>query len=310
VEAAGFSFTPVWGGKLRRYFSWQNFVAPGQTLAGVVQSWQRLGQWRPDVVLTAGSFVAVPVVWAAALRRIPIVVHHQDVEVGLANRLMFPFARVVTSVFPVRPGLPARTMVTGNPVRQPFLQSWTEDAKVCARLRFGLNADAPVLVVVGGSSGASGLNRLVIHALPRLLEFCQVLHVTGQGKSMLVGQHAGYYAVSFISSASEMAEVLAIGTAVVSRAGMGSLSELAALRAAAILAPLPGHQQSNATYVASRHGAAVVDQATITPESFVATIRQVLDESVTGSAVQERLAAVLPTVSGADYFERVVQLLR
>jgi UDP-N-acetylglucosamine--N-acetylmuramyl-(pentapeptide) pyrophosphoryl-undecaprenol N-acetylglucosamine transferase len=170
VEAAGFKFTPVFGGKLRRYFSWQNFAAPLQTFAGVVQAWQQLGKWRPDVLLAAGSYVAVPGVWAAWLRRIPVVVHHQDVDVGLANRLMFPFSRAVTTVFPVRPGLPKRAVVTGNPVRRPFLQPWTAEAKASVRLRLGLDGDKPVLVVVGGSGGASGLNNLVVHSLPLLLE--------------------------------------------------------------------------------------------------------------------------------------------
>ncbi|NTV03708.1 glycosyltransferase, partial [bacterium] len=74
VESSGFPFRALWCGKLRRYFSWRNFTAPFATLVGLAQAWRQLGEWRPDVVLTAGSFVAVPAVWAAWLRRIPVVV--------------------------------------------------------------------------------------------------------------------------------------------------------------------------------------------------------------------------------------------
>lgn len=310
IEAAGFSFSPVRCGKLRRYFSWANFAAPFLTLAGLVQSWRRLGRWRPDVVLAAGSFAAVPVVWAAWLRRIPVVVHHQDVAVGLANRLMFPFARAVTTVLGARPGLPRRAVVTGNPVRRPFRVPLPEEDRSAARVRLGLEADVPVVAVVGGSSGASRLNELVVASLPMLRDFCQVLHVTGAGKDVLLGQHGRYRAVPFVAEAEAMAEVLNVATVVVSRAGMGSLSELSALGATAVLVPLPGHQQQNAAWVANAGAAATVDQASATPEAFVAAIRTALDSASNGSAVAERLAGVLPTASGADYFERVLQLIR
>ncbi len=310
VESAGFAFTTLRCGKLRRYFSWANFAAPFLTLAGVAQGWRRLGQWRPDVVLAAGSFCAVPAVWAAWLRRIPVAVHHQDVAVGLANRLMFPFARVVTTVFGGRPGLPRRAAVTGNPVRRPFRVAMAEEERAVARLRLGLGGDLPVVAIVGGSSGASSLNDLAVRSLPLLREFCQVLHVTGAGKDVLLGQHDGYRALPFVAEAGAMAEILSVAAVVVSRAGMGSLSELSALGATAVLVPLPGHQQLNAAWVANAGGASVVDQATATPESFVGAIRTALDAAASGSASAERLAGVLPTVSGADYFDRVLQLVR
>lgn len=310
VESAGFAFTTLRCGKLRRYFAWPNFVAPFLTFTGVVQSWQRLGRWRPDVVLAAGSFCAVPAVWAAWLRRIPVVVHHQDVAVGLANKLMFPCARVVTTVMGARPGLPRRATVTGNPVRRPFRTRLPEEERASARQRLGLEGDLPVVAVVGGSSGASSLNDLTVRSLPLLRDFCQVLHVTGAGKDVLLGQHGGYRALPFVAEADAMAEVLSVAAVVVSRAGMGSLSELSAIGATAVLVPLPGHQQLNAAWVANAGGAAVVDQATATPETFAAAVRAALDAASAGSASAERLAAVLPTVSGADYFERVLQLLR
>lgn len=310
VESAGFSFSPVRCGKLRRYFSWANFAAPFQTASGLLQSWRRLGQWRPDVVLAAGSFAAVPAVWAAWLRRIPVVVHHQDVAVGLANRLMFPFARAVTTVFGGRPGLPRRAAVTGNPVRRPFRTQLSEEDRAAARVHLSLDPDLPVVAVVGGSSGASSLNDLTVRSLPLLRDFCQVLHVTGAGKDVLLGQHGGYHAMPFVAEAGAMAEVLSVATVVVSRAGMGSLSELSALGATAVLVPLPGHQQLNAAWVANAGGASVVDQAAATPESFSAAVRAALEAAAVGSAGPERLAGVLPTVSGADYFERVLTLLR
>ncbi len=100
AEMAGIDFTRVTAGKLRRYFSWQNFLAPVLVAVGFFQSLKILKMFSADCVFATGSFVQVPVVWAAWLKGVPIVLHQQDAEAGLANRLCQLFAKKITVTFP------------------------------------------------------------------------------------------------------------------------------------------------------------------------------------------------------------------
>ncbi|MCU0679037.1 MAG: tryptophan synthase subunit alpha, partial [Planctomycetes bacterium] len=93
-------FKAIAGGKLRRYFSWQNFLDPLKIIFGFGQSLLFLANWRPHLVISAGSYISVPVVWAGWILRIPVLIHQQDYEPGLANKLMAPFAKKITRQHP------------------------------------------------------------------------------------------------------------------------------------------------------------------------------------------------------------------
>ena len=98
----GVTYHAVQSGKLRRYFSWQNFVDPIKVIAGAIQSALLMGKIKPDVVFSKGGFVAVPVVFGAWLHRVPVVCHESDLTPGLANRLCAPFARKIATTSAVR----------------------------------------------------------------------------------------------------------------------------------------------------------------------------------------------------------------
>jgi UDP-N-acetylglucosamine--N-acetylmuramyl-(pentapeptide) pyrophosphoryl-undecaprenol N-acetylglucosamine transferase len=100
VEKAGLNFQAIYSGKLRRYFSWDNVIDLFKIKLAFWQSLKIIKNFQPDLVLTAGSFVAVPMVYAAKLKRIPVVVHQQDLTLGLANKLMLPLASKITVTFP------------------------------------------------------------------------------------------------------------------------------------------------------------------------------------------------------------------
>ncbi|MBI4142622.1 glycosyltransferase [Candidatus Uhrbacteria bacterium] len=123
VEAMGIPFRSIPAGKLRRYWDARNlfdlFVVKWAFWVALV----RLIRWRSSVVVGAGSFVQVPVLWAAWVLRIPIVIHQQDVRPGLANRLVAPFARAITATFPetARMFRGRPVTVVGNPVRRAVL---------------------------------------------------------------------------------------------------------------------------------------------------------------------------------------------
>ena len=99
IGGVGVTFHPVSSGKLRRYFSWENFIDPFRILLGIFQSLILCLRLRPDVVFSKGGFVAVPVVVAAWLLRIPVICHESDVTPGLANRLTYRFCKAICITF-------------------------------------------------------------------------------------------------------------------------------------------------------------------------------------------------------------------
>lgn len=269
VEASGIRFFAIRSGKLRRYFSWRNVVDIVNIKIGFFQSLALLRRLRPDAVVSAGGFVAVPVVWAARCLRIPVHVHAQDIRPGLANKLSAPFAGSVSVAFETSLKDFARhhPTWTGNPVRRAMLAGSRE----AARSLFGLEEGIPTLLVLGGGTGAAGVNDLVRGAMPTLAAAFQVLHVTGKGKGDAAFAHPRYHAVEFLTDG--MAHAYAAANLVVTRAGIGTLTELAALALPTVIVPMPrSHQEENAQYFADHGAALFLDEVGATPATFAERI--------------------------------------
>ena len=173
-----------------------------------------------------------------------------------------------------------------------------------ARRQFGLEPGVPLVLVTGGGTGALGLNRLVATAAPQLVERCQVVHLTGRGRGVSADAGQRYRQIEFVVE--EMADLLAASTVVVSRAGMGTLSELAELRKATVLIPMPtSHQAANARAFAE-HGAALVwEQEDLTPASFAEALLALLDSPGRLGELAENMIGVMPP-DAADRLARMV----
>lgn len=252
VEQHNLNFYGIASGKLRRYFSWQNFIDPLKILFGFFQAVWILLWRRPDVLFSKGGFVAVPVVIAAGILRIPVVIHESDLTPGLANRLSAPFCRVVCLNFEETAAHFSKrsSRVTGTPFRRGVLEAdgvrgrqWLQGFKT-----FG---DAqPILLVVGGSLGAQAVNRLVRQDLARLTERFQVVHVVGRGgvdPTLLAEDY--YLQFEYLDDA--YGDVVAAADVVVSRAGANALFEFLWFKKPQLLIPLPsaasrGDQLENA----------------------------------------------------------------
>ncbi len=184
VEAQGIPFAGVETGKLRRYFSRENFTDALRVPVGVAQSLREVKKFRPDVVLATGGYVAVPSVVAAWLLRVPVIIHEQTVQIGLANRIAARFAtRIALSSEPaleeLSPALRSKAFVAGNPVRPVIFGGERATAIVWAG--FDARDDAlPTIYFTGGSQGARIINRAVEDVLPDLLQRCRVIHQCGQ----------------------------------------------------------------------------------------------------------------------------------
>lgn len=306
AASEGIPYVGVASGKLRRYWDTQNFTDAFRVAKGVGESLGHVRRFKPDAAFGAGGFASVPPLAAAGLMRVPVLIHQQDVVPGLANKLLVPFARRITVALPdtVRAFPSGRTTLRGNPVRHHVLRG---DPAMGFAVG-GFDPGVPLLLVTGGGTGALGLNRIVAQAAPRLVERCQILHLTGRGRGVETGDLGPRYQQrEFLVE--EMPHVLAAASVVVSRAGMGTLSELAALRKASIVVPMPGtHQDANARAFGTSGGAIVCDQRALTPEQLTATVLELLTDAARRQALGDSLTRVMPPDADARIAEDVLAL--
>ena len=234
VEDAGLDYAGISSGKLRRYFSLQNFIDPFKIIKGYFQAKRIIKKFKPDVVFSKGGFVTVPVVYAAAKYGIPVVAHESDITPGLANKLSLKKTSVVCYSFPeTAKHLGSKGKYTGSPIRAELFEGNPNVAKKMC----GFTDDKPIIMITGGSLGAENVNMLVREALPELLKTFNVAHLCGEGKTdESLKSTVGYAQFEYIKD--EMKDFFAMADLIISRAGANSIFEIVALEKPNILIPL------------------------------------------------------------------------
>ena len=297
------TFHRVSVGKLRRYFDLKNFSDPFRVVKGVGQATGIIGKLKPSVVFSKGGFVSVPVVYGATLNRVPVVIHESDMTPGLANKLSAPFAKVECCTFPeALKYTKGKGVHTGTPIRPEILSG----SASAGRERFGFSDHRPVLMVMGGSTGAQAINQAIRLALPRLTNNFQVLHLCGRGNSNASYNGDSNY-VQYEYMNEEMADAYACADIIVSRAGANALCEILAARKPALLIPYPksasrGDQILNAESFRSRGLSQVLMQENMTPDTLVkaieklyhdrGTLYQAMDAEPTGNGIDAVLEQI------------------
>ncbi|MDQ6661136.1 MAG: UDP-N-acetylglucosamine--N-acetylmuramyl-(pentapeptide) pyrophosphoryl-undecaprenol N-acetylglucosamine transferase, partial [Chloroflexota bacterium] len=325
APAAGFSFTMIKAGKLRRYVSVRTLTGVARVPVGMAQAITIVRKFRPQVALTSGGYVAVPAGLAARLNGVPLVMHQQDVPPNLSNRLLAPMATRISVAFAdsLKYFPPRKTLHLGNPVRQAILDI-RHVSEQEARQQLGMAPERPLLLVTGGSQGARHLNQVVCAALPNLLEHCSVLQITGtklfEETQTLSAQTLAnldeslkqrYKLVPYLNE--EMPAALQAATIVLCRAGASTLSELAILGKPGILVPLPptigsSPQEANAAMFGSSHAAYVIRDAELQPEMLVERVIQSLSSpSALAAMAKEALAFAMPDAT-QKIVDTVVQI--
>lgn len=283
--------------------------------AAIVRAGSIIGRHRPDVVLGVGGYAAGPVVLAARLKGIPIVIQEQNAVPGLTNRMLGRMAgRIAVAYRSANRWFPSdRTYLTGNPARSGLGSVERREA----RGRFGLSPEAPTLFVLGGSRGARVLNERMAEAagsLGRAVPGLQVIHQAGPGRSQEIDALREAYAKAGIPAAvlefvEDMPAALAASDLVMARAGAATLSELALAGRPAVLVPYPfsahGHQAANAREASDAGGAVVIDQEDLTLLRVVETLGALFSDRGRTDA----MGRAMRRLARPDAADRVVDLL-
>ena len=300
IETAGIPYHGISSGKLRRYFDLKNFSDPLKVMKGFFEARKLLKKLKPDIVFSKGGFVSVPVVLAAKTRQIPCIIHESDITPGLANRICIPMAKKVCANFPeTMKYLPEeKAVLTGTPIREELFQG----NKIAGLDFCGFTANKPVIMIVGGSTGAMALNEAVRNLLPTLLRDYQIVHLCGKGKMAEEHQNVkGYRQFEYVSK--EMKDLFAAADLVISRAGANSICELLALRKPHILIPLSaaasrGDQILNAESFENQGFSYVLQEEDLTNDTLLRAIRSVMEHKKEYMEAMEKskLNEAIPTI--------------
>ena len=237
VEKAGIPYHGISSGKLRRYFDLKNFSDPFRVLKGFAESVKILKKEKPDIVFSKGGFVSVPVVRAAGLLKIPVIIHESDMTPGLANKLCYGTASKICCSFKDTLSMIPREkgVFTGSPIRRELLTGDRLKARRFTGLREG---DYATILIIGGSQGAQRINEQIRRILPRILDRYNVIHLCGRGKlDNTLNSCDGYVQYDYIDK--ELPDLYALSDIVISRSGANAIFELLALKKPNILIPLP-----------------------------------------------------------------------
>lgn len=265
-----------------------------RVIRSVVRARTILSQEKPDVVLSFGSYVAVPIAIAAKSLGIPVITHEQVRGAGKANVLISRIAKKVAVSFEssLQHFPKGKTVVTGLPLRPALFRPQPTPDWLS-----GAPTDKPILVAMGGSTGSAWINQLLLRLVPQLTEHALIIHQTGlptneiswleqaeELKQSLDTPSANSYYPRVVFNVSELSWLYQQAALVVSRAGANTVAELLAFQTPTLFIPLPtsaaGEQEENAQHAANQAPMmSVLNQNTLLDTEFLNLVRQGLTQS-------------------------------
>lgn len=304
IEDMEIPYYGISSGKLRRYKSLKNLSDPFRVIHGYFQSKRLMKRLKPDIVFSKGGFVSVPVVLAAGKKKIPVIIHESDMTPGLANKIAMRSATKICCNFSETLNyLPKeKAVLTGSPIRHELLSG----NKIAGLDLCHFTTDKPIILVVGGSTGAVHVNDAVRAILPELLKTYQVCHLCGKGKMDSSINLPGYVQFEYISK--EMRDLFAMSDIVISRAGANAICELLALQKPNLLIPLSaaasrGDQILNANSFKEQGYSSVLTEENMTPE----TLLDAVNELYTNRA---KYVEAMSTSEQSDAINHIIELIQ
>lgn len=272
------TFHSISTGKLRRYFDIKNFTDPFRTLKGIIQSRRIINEIKPNIVFSKGGFVSFPVVVAAKLQNVKVVLHESDLTPGLANKMALPFCDQILTTFKETEKYINANKLTyiGAIVRENILKgNKRRGLNIC-----GFKNTKPILLIMGGSQGAQSINVAVRNNLQKLIHKFNVVHICGMGNVDNKYSIDGYKQYEFVKD--ELPDILSACDIVMSRAGSNAIFEFLQLKKPMLLIPLPksksrGDQIFNAEYFQSKGYCDIVYDEQLNSSKFVEKVFAVYD---------------------------------
>jgi UDP-N-acetylglucosamine--N-acetylmuramyl-(pentapeptide) pyrophosphoryl-undecaprenol N-acetylglucosamine transferase len=315
AKRLGLPFEPLTTARLQRRITRHTLPSLVKMPVGLAQAYQIMSSYKPDVVLSFGGYVSIPVIFAASFRRIPIVIHEQTLHAGIANKIAARFANTICiswseskEYFPKE-----KTVLTGNPLRKSFLKG-TKDEEIQTK-----KDNLPLIYITGGSGGAHGINVLIQGCLEKLLEQFTIIHQTGdarkfndyerleQAKAKLPEKLQKRYVVKKFIEPERVMEILTKADVIVARSGINTVTELLYLGKPSILIPLPYGQQNeqleNANFVRRLGLAEIIDQLAARSDELLQKIRAMLSDI---SSYEEHKAAARRLIH-TDAAEKIIK---
>lgn len=299
-------FFTITSGKLRRYFSLLNIIDMFKLIWGFFQSLVLLWQEKPNLLVSAGGFTSVPLHWAGSLLGIPQWIHQQDFQIGLANKLMVGSAKKITTalkdcmtLFPEK-----KTEWIGNPARDLSVQNINE-----AYAKLDIPFASPVIFAVGGGTGSSSINKLILEALPSWPKEWHIIHLVGKERPSelqvkATGVFPNYHVYQFFTE--EMKYAYALASVVIARAGFSTITELAALGKAAILVPMAKtHQDVNAKLLADNKAAIILNEKTDNGMKLAHIVKELMSYPEIREYLGKKLHEILPPAS----HEKIISII-
>ena len=290
LDENGIIFKKNTTGKMRIYFSIENILDVFRTGAAVVRAFFMLYKIYPDVVFSKGAYASFPVVFAARLLRIPVIIHESDSVPGRANAFAAPFARRIAISFPDAADFfpPDKVARTGSPIRKELLEPIREGSFET----FGLQPGIPTVFIIGGSQGAQFINDVLLKAGPELVQDLQIVHQIGPKNISTFkatmdivlekNPHKNRYVMLPYLNLEQMRRAAGIADLVVSRGG-STVFEIAAWGTPSIIIPIThsngDHQRKNAFAYARVGACEVIEEENLTERLFITEVRRILGDA-------------------------------
>ncbi len=314
ISAVALPTMPIWK---RHFFRFLKGLFQGYATAR-----RTMKSDRPDAVIGMGSFASLPILLAAKNLHIPVFLHDGNARIGKANRILSRYAKMLGIAFPAVNGCRCPVYECGMPVRQELIgQTETTRANALAKIRelFGVDfvADAPILLVFGGSQGAAAINAALPLALQKYgRNDIQIVHLTGVGK--LDAAREAYQKLPnrrlLLETTSEMGCLLSAADLVISRSGGSTVAELALFGKPAILIPYPyaaeGHQTDNARYYEKGGAGTVLLQNELSADSLLARLKFYLDDEEKRKSTSDNAKVLARPRAAADFLAAVAKEIK
>ena len=314
----GIKVRHILAGKFRRYFSLWTILDILKIPFGLCQALWFVYFWMPDIIFSKGGYGSAPVVLVSWLYHILILIHESDTIPGLANRLAAKLAKRIAVSFVATEKYFSlkKTALIGNPIRLEITQGSREEG----RRIFGINSEKPVILIIGGSQGSQAINEIILAILPQLLEKYEIIHIKGQTlrrrpcKVVSLGSdlEKSYHLYPFLEE-NQLKHAYTLADLVISRAGSGSIFEIAACAKPSILIPLPNaagdHQKENAFEYSKFGGAVVIEQSNLTPHLFLNEIKRILDNPALAQKMGEGAKNFSQLEAGQKVAEELIELV-